>query len=86
MSEVLLHDTDISGSSRKYLDRNVVDNDQGDQIILAVVVIDSVGEVAGIFGEEVCVSGHGGRNELETTCCRKRQKMKDISFVRPPIF
>ena len=54
-----------------------------DQVVLAVIAIDSVAEVSGIFGEELCVSRHGGRDELKTAYGQERQMMKKILFVDP---
>ena len=71
-----------SGLQTTYFDRNVVGNDERDQVVLAVIAIDSVAEVAGIFSEEFCVSRHGGRNEMETACCQVRRKiLEDVSWI-----
>ena len=75
--------TDESGLQTIYFGRNVVGNDEGDQVVLAVIATDSVAEVSGIFGEELCVSRHGWRDELKTAYGQERQMMKKILFVDP---
>jgi hypothetical protein len=74
--------TDESGLQTIYFGRNVVGNDEGDQVVLAVIATDSVAEVSGVFGKELCESRHGGRNEMETACCQVRRKiLEDVSWI-----